>query len=184
MPERAVSRRWSSPRRTRPQANSFEGPDPLSENVRPRPKSFPAGSPWHHRDTSAKTARRLENGSLPTRSIQSYSFRELRARFGFAPFAGGVLALDFVLKLYQAVEHHLRPWRASRDINIDRYDSVDALHGRIVVIETAGAGADSKRDDPLGVGHLLINSLQDGRHLVTDRAHNEEHVGLARRESG
>ena len=67
---------------------------------------------------------------------------------------------------------------------LHRQDRVDTHHGRVVVIEAARAGTDSEGDHPLGLGHLLIDALHDRRNFVTDRAHDEKDVGLARRKSG
>ena len=77
----------------------------------------------------------------------------------------------------------LGSWRTARDVDVDGHDRVDAHDGGVVVVEAARAGTDAERDDPLGLGHLVVDALQDRRHLVTDGADHEEHVGLARRES-
>src|SRR4029450_3641940 len=48
---------------------------------------------------------------------------------------------DLVLELHQAVEHALGPGRASRNVDVDGQDRVDALHGGVVVVEPTRAGA-------------------------------------------
>src|SRR5438093_121973 len=82
--------------------------------------------------------------------------------------------LDFVLELHQTIKHHFRPRRAPWYVDVDGYDRIDTHYGRVVVVETAGACADSESDNPLRVGHLFIDPLQDRRHLVADRAHVEQ----------
>src|SRR5262249_47281582 len=52
----------------------------------------------------------------------------------------------------------------------------------VSVVDAAGAGAHGEGDHPLRLGHLVVGALEDRRHLVADRAHDEEDVGLPRRE--
>src|SRR5262245_15075689 len=90
---------------------------------------------------------------------------------------------DLVLQLHEPVDDRFRPRRAARNVYVDGNDGVDALHGRVVVIEAAGARADAEGHHPLRLRHLLVDALEDRRHLVRDRADHEQHVGLARRET-
>src|SRR5262249_31873109 len=92
------------------------------------------------------------------------------------------LAGDLVLQLHEAVDHRLGAGRTAGNVDVDGDDRVDALHGGVVVVEAAGARAHAEGDDPLRLGHLVVDALEDGRHLVADRAHDEEDVGLPRRE--
>src|SRR5262245_28311812 len=86
-------------------------------------------------------------------------------------------------KLQEPVEHGLRTRRAARNVHVDGNDRIDPLHGGVVVVETARARADAEGDDPFGLGHLLVDALEHGRHLVGDRADDEQHVGLTGRET-
>src|SRR5882672_8668642 len=86
---------------------------------------------------------------------------------------------DLVLQLHEPVDHRLGSGWTARDVDVDRDDRVDALHGGVVVVEAAGARAHAEGDDPLRLGHLVVDALEDGRHLVADRPDDEEDVGLA-----
>src|SRR5712691_6131380 len=112
-----------------------------------------------------------------------HSWLELRPVLGVRVPAGCMLGLDLRLELEQPVEHVLRPRGTTRNVDIDRHDRVDSHDGRVVVVEAAGARADAERDDPLGLGHLVVDALQHRRYLVADGTDYEEHVRLARRES-
>src|SRR5712691_10512052 len=89
---------------------------------------------------------------------------------------------DLVLQLHEPVDHRLGAGRAARDVDVDRDDRVDALHGGVVVVEATRARAHTEGDDPLRLGHLVVDALEDRRHLVTDRPDDEQDVSLARRE--
>src|SRR5215471_15589389 len=89
---------------------------------------------------------------------------------------------DPVLQLHEAVDHRLGAGWTARDVDVDRDDRVDPLHGGVVVVEAAGARAHTEGDHPLRLGHLVVDALEDRRHLVADRAHDEQDVGLPRRE--
>src|SRR5262245_58660617 len=56
---------------------------------------------------------------------------------------------DLVAELHQPVEDALGTQRTARNVDVDRNDRVDALHRRVVVVEAAGARADSERHHPL-----------------------------------
>src|SRR5262245_875036 len=90
---------------------------------------------------------------------------------------------DLFLELHEPVDHRLRTGRAAWNVDVDGNDRVDPLHGGVVVVEPARARADAKGDDPLRLGHLLVDAFEHGRHLVRDRADDEQHVGLTWRET-
>src|SRR5947208_8186776 len=90
---------------------------------------------------------------------------------------------DLVLELHEPVDHRLGAGRAARDVDVDRDDRIDAHDRGVVVVEAARARADTEGDDPLGLGHLVVDALEDGRHFVADRSDDEQDVGLSRRES-
>ena len=115
----------------------------------------------------------------------SHSCREdRRTRFGRGPLTGGVLVLNLVLELHQSVQNHLRPWGATRNVNIHRQNRVDSHHCRVVVIKATRAGTNSEGDYLFGLGHLVVDALQDRRHLVADGTYNEKYIRLARRKPG
>src|SRR5262245_4601758 len=93
---------------------------------------------WSSVSTMASPNRRRSSSRIGTRSV---------------PLG---LGDDLVLQLHEPVDHRLGTRRAARDIDVDRYDRVDPLHGGVVVVEAAGARADAERDNPLGLGHLVV----------------------------
>jgi hypothetical protein len=89
--------------------------------------------------------------------------------------------LDLVVELEDRVHEHLGARRAAGQVDVDGHDVVDALHDRVVVEHAAGAGAHAHRDDPLRLGHLVVDLPDDRRHLLRDAAGHDHQVGLARR---
>src|SRR5213083_2166245 len=83
---------------------------------------------------------------------------------------------DLVLELHEPVDDRLGTRRTAGYVDVDRDDRVDPLHGGVVVVEAARARADAEGDDPLRLGHLVVDALEHRRHLVADRADDEEHV--------
>jgi hypothetical protein len=69
-------------------------------------------------------------------------------------------------------------------VDIDRKQLVDALDHRVLAGKDegpAGDGAVAHGDDPLGLGHLVVEGLDRRGHLLVDRAGDDHDVGLARR---
>ena len=94
------------------------------------------------------------------------------------PIAGG----DLVLQQQETVDDGFGPRRAAGHVDVGVDELVDAGNGRVVVVEAARRGARSEREDPLRVGHLLVDALQHGGLALADRADDPQEVGLARRE--
>src|SRR5664280_2566258 len=89
--------------------------------------------------------------------------------------------LDLLLELHEAVEKGLGPWRAAGHVDVHRNDPVDALRDRVAPVGAAARRARAHRDDPFRVGHLIVEALDDRRHLLRDGAGDDHHVALARR---
>ena len=90
--------------------------------------------------------------------------------------------LDLLLQLEQALEQRLGARRAAGDVHVDRHDLVDAVDDVVAVVEGSAAGrAGAHGDDPLGLGHLLVEALEHRRHLLVDGAGHDHEVALARR---
>src|SRR5207237_8616658 len=53
-----------------------------------------------------------------------------------------------ILRLHEPVDDGLRAGRAARDVDVHGDDRVDALDGRVVVVEAAGGRAEGERADP------------------------------------
>jgi len=90
------------------------------------------------------------------------------------------LVLDLLLQHHDGVNQLFRPRRAARHVHIDGNHLVDG--DQRVVVEHAGrGGAGPHGDDPLGLGHLLVEVANHRRHLVADASGDDHQIRLARR---
>src|SRR6476620_2162320 len=89
-----------------------------------------------------------------------------------------------VLQHHDRVDHHFWARWASRNIDVDRNDLVDALHDRVVAVEPAARRARAERHHPFRIAHLVVDALEDRRFLVTHGADDHEQIGLSRGEAG
>ena len=55
------------------------------------------------------------------------------------------------------------------------------MHDRVIIEDAAGSGAGAHRDDPLGLGHLIVELANDGSHFLREAAGDDHQIGLARR---
>ena len=99
---------------------------------------------------------------------------------GVAP-AGDLAVLDQPVESEDGVHERLGARRAARRVHVDRHDLVDTLHDGVVVEHAATAGAHAHGDDPLGLGHLVVDLPQHRSHLLADPAGDDHEVGLAGR---
>src|SRR5690606_40563472 len=76
---------------------------------------------------------------------------------------GAIAALDLVLQQQEPVDHAFGAGRAARDVDVAGDDLVDPWQRGVVVVETAARRAGAERQDVLGLGHLLVDLLEDGR---------------------
>ena len=71
---------------------------------------------------------------------------------------------------------------AARYVHVDRHDLVDAVDDVVAVEERpAAGGAGAHPDDPLGLGHLVVEAPEHGGHLLVDGAGHDHEVALPRR---
>lgn len=71
------------------------------------------------------------------------------------------------LQLENTVHEGLASGRAAGDVDIDGDDTVAAADDAVAVVVVAAAvGAAAHADNPSGLGHLIIDLTQGGRHLV------------------
>ena len=86
----------------------------------------------------------------------------------------------FLLKLKKAIHKRLTRRRTTRNINIDRNDTIAAPgHGITIMIISASVGTTSHTDDPSGIGHLIVDLAEGGSHFVGEGAGDDHHVALA-----
>src|SRR6476646_3639583 len=91
------------------------------------------------------------------------------------------LLLDLLAQLQQPLDQRLWARRAAGHVDIHRHERVHALHRVITIVElTTRGGALAHRDDPLGIGHLLIQTDKARPHLDRDGARDDHQVSLAR----
>src|SRR4030095_1129227 len=67
--------------------------------------------------------------------------------------------------------------------DVYRDDLIDALHYVIGAIEPSRGRTGAHAQHPLGIGHLLVNSLEHWPHLVGDGPHYHQQVRLTRRKA-
>jgi hypothetical protein len=91
---------------------------------------------------------------------------------------------ELLLELEQAFDERLGSRRAARDIDIHREQLIHPFNHRVLAREherPAGDGAIAHRDDPFGLGHLVVERLDGLRHLLVDGAGDDHQIRLARR---
>src|SRR4051812_177035 len=99
-----------------------------------------------------------------------------------APAREPPLPDDLVLHAEEAFGERFRARRATRDVDVDGHDLVDALAHRIGELEEpAAVGAAAHADDVLRLGHLLVEELAALGHLVGERTGDDHEVALAGR---
>ena len=91
------------------------------------------------------------------------------------------LVLDLFLEKINRVDELLGAGRTAGNIDVDGHDLIDALHQGIVVEDAARGGASAHGNDPLGLGHLVVEAAEDGSHFLRDAPGHDHEVGLARR---
>lgn len=107
--------------------------------------------------------------------------------FGFflVDFAEEVFQLDLALQLHHAVQQGFGAGGAAGNEDIHGQDFVHALHHMVGVGErTSGDGAVPYGHYVFGVGHLFVQTEQDGSHLGHDGSGHHDDVGLARTGTG
>ncbi len=65
-------------------------------------------------------------------------------------------------------------------IDVNRYNAITAANYRIgVMIITATIGTTAHRYDPTRFTHLIVNTSESGRHLISERSRDYYHIGLS-----
>src|SRR5262245_45144049 len=93
----------------------------------------------------------------------------------------GTRSRDFLLQLHEAINERFRTRRAARYIHVHRNHLIDTLDDGVVIEDAADRRTRAHRDDPLRVGHLVVDAPHGGRHLSRQPAGDDHQVRLARR---
>ena len=88
---------------------------------------------------------------------------------------------DLLVQSQDRVQQRLGPRWAARCVHVDRHHLIDALHDGVVVEHPPAGSADTHRQHPLGLHHLVVDLAQHRRHLLADTTRHDHQVGLARR---
>ena len=98
-------------------------------------------------------------------------FRRLQACLARVALVREPLVIfDLLLKLDDGIKYRFRRRRATRNVDVDWNDFVDALHHVIRPIETPARRARSHRDHPPWLSHLIVDLFQDRSHLIVNGA--------------
>src|SRR5206468_6308446 len=92
---------------------------------------------------------------------------------------GATVELDALLQFDEAVEQGVRGGRAAWHVHVDGHDLVDALDQGVVVEDPTARGTIAHGDDPLRLGHLVVNLTQHWRHLLRHPAGHDHEIRLA-----
>lgn len=86
----------------------------------------------------------------------------------------------FLLEQEDAVHQSFCGRWASRDVNVDRNDSIASSNDRVrVVVVPASIGATSHRDDPSRFRHLIVDLSQRRSHFIRQRSSDNHHITLS-----
>ena len=86
----------------------------------------------------------------------------------------------FFLQLENPIHQRLTRRRATRHIYIHRHNPIASpRHTVTVMIIPTPIRAAAHRDHPSGVGHLVVDLAQGGRHFVGEGAGDDHDIGLA-----
>src|SRR5215210_554875 len=102
---------------------------------------------------------------------------------GTRPLVADLLvALDLLLKRHNPEDQGFRTRRTPWHVDVDRDHAVRPhQHGVAIEKRSAAYGAGAHRDDPLGLGHLLVEARHPLGHLRRYGTRHYHHVGLSRR---
>src|SRR5438067_966432 len=90
-----------------------------------------------------------------------------RVEMAGAGFAGKLLGVNLFLQRNEGVDEGFRSRRTTGYIDIDRDEAIYALENVVTLLERAsGDGAGTHGDDVFGLGHLVIETDDLGRHLL------------------
>lgn len=86
---------------------------------------------------------------------------------------------DQFLDFHETVDDLFGSWRATRDVDINGDDLVDALEHGVGIEDATTGGAGSDGYDPFGFCHLGIDLLEYWSQLFGDRTCHQQDIGLS-----
>ena len=84
------------------------------------------------------------------------------------------------MELQNRVQERFRAGGTPWNVNIHWNNLIATLHDGVIVEDAAGRGARAHGDDPLGLGHLVVQAANDGRHFLREAAGDDHQIGLTR----
>lgn len=98
------------------------------------------------------------------------------------PHPGDPLIPHLFLELEDAVKQSFGRGRTTRNIDVNRQDTVDTAKDTIaVVVVSSSVGATAHGKNPFGIWHLVVAQADSRGHLVSDSASDNHNVGLTGR---
>src|SRR5471032_334382 len=85
-----------------------------------------------------------------------------------------------LLQQHQALQKSFRAGRAARHVDVHGQELVHPLNDGVDVVHATGVGARTHGDNPLWLEHLLVETLNDRRHLDEAGSGDNHEIRLAR----
>src|SRR5262245_52762264 len=85
-----------------------------------------------------------------------------------------VLRVHLLLQQHQPLQHRFRTWWAASNVDINWNDPINALHCRIVAIESSRGGACPEGYYPFWLAHLVVHALEYGGNFMVDGAYDHQ----------
>ena len=88
--------------------------------------------------------------------------------------------IDLFLELQNRVQERFRAGGTPRNVYIHWNNLIATLHDRVIVEDAAGSGARAHGNDPLGLGHLFVQTANDRGHFLREASGDDHQIGLTR----
>ena len=88
--------------------------------------------------------------------------------------------IDLFLELQNRVQERFRAGGTPRNVYIHWNNLIATLHDGVIVEDAAGSGARAHGNDPLGLGHLFVQTANDRGHFLREASGDDHQIGLTR----
>src|ERR1700681_2450331 len=88
--------------------------------------------------------------------------------------------IDLFLELQNRVQERFRAGGTPRNVYIHWNNLIATLHNGVIIEDTAGGGARTHGNDPLGLGHLFVQTANDRGHFLREASGDDHQIGLTR----